>query len=126
MDTPTKILYPEYMEKRRIFIVGDTLFAETLVALLAHNPDIEIVGVSADLENIQPALKTGLPDALIYTRGAMDSDSAFTQILTNNPELPLLCADLSSNAIQIIHSRHISIHSSNELLAALAELPKRS
>ena len=114
------------MEKRRIFIAGDTLFAEMLVSMLAENPGIEIVGVSPDLSNIQPLMNTCTPDALLYTRKAVESDSAFAQFLTHNPELPVLCADLSTNAIQIIYSRHLSIHSSNELLAALAELPKRS
>ena len=113
------------MEKRRILIAGDTLFTETLAQLLARDATVEVVGVAPDLEAARQLLDSHSPDALIYTGEPGELAAPFARLLSSYPDLPVLCTDLSSNAIQVIVSRRISVHSSNDLMAAITALPKR-
>jgi len=114
------------MQARRILIAGDTLFAEMLVQLLANNPVVEVVGIVPDLEAVRPLLAANCPDALIYASRTDENDAAFARFLTDNPDLPILCTDINASAVKIFVSQQVQIHSSNDLLAAIAALPKRS
>jgi chemotaxis response regulator CheB len=114
------------VEKRRIFIVGDTLFAETLTQLLAHQPAVEIAGSASDLLEALPLLPTCDPDVVIVARVASQPDATFARFLSACPQLPVICLDLSSNDLQVIVSQRLVAHSSNDLLVAIASMPKRS
>jgi len=114
------------METRRILIAGDTLFTETLAQLLANDPSVELVGVAPDLETARQILDAHCPDALIYTGQPGEMETPLARLLSSYPDLPVLCTDLSANAIQVIVSRRISVHSSNDLMDAITALPKRT
>ncbi len=126
IDSTPVLMYSSSMETRRILIAGDTLFAEMLAQLLATNPSVEVIGVVSGLDECQKILPHQPLDALIYTGKATIDQESLAQILASFPELPVLCADLSANTVQVIVSQHLRVRSSNELLAAIAALPKRS
>lgn len=126
IDFHPGFLYSTSMESRRILIAGDSLFAEMLAQLLAHNPAVEVVGVVPGLDACSQYLAQGSPDALIFT-GKLDEDNeSLARFLATCPDLPVLCADLSANVVQVIVSQQIKVHSSNDLLDAITALPKRS
>lgn len=112
------------MEERRIFIVGDSLFAETLTQLLRQEHAVKIIGSASTLADALPLLQTHHPDVVIVARVASQPDAAFARFLSAYPQLPVICLDLSSNDLQVIVSQRLVAHSSTELLAAIHTLPK--
>lgn len=114
------------MEKRRIFIVGDSLFAETLTQLLGQEEAVNIVGMTSTLTGALPLLAACHPDVVIIARESSQPDAAFAHFLSIYPQLPVICLDLSSNDLQIIVSQHQIAHSSSDILAVITALPKLS
>jgi DNA-binding NarL/FixJ family response regulator len=53
------------MKIRRVCIVGDSLFAETLGQMLAGAPAVEVVGAASTPEAALPVLEMQHPDAVI-------------------------------------------------------------
>lgn len=115
------------MEARRVFIVGDSLFAETLAQTLTNAEAVEVIGSAPTPEAAQPLLKTKCPDAVIIANASADPTmpTVFGQFLAASPDLPIICANLGANDIQIITSQRVGTRSS-DLLAAITALPKRS
>jgi chemotaxis response regulator CheB len=116
------------METRRVFIVGDSLFAETLVQTLGiANPAVEMAGSAPTPEAAMPLIKTKRPDAVVVAKASAGEppSAVFGQFLAAYPDLPIIYADLSANDVQVITSQRVGARSS-DLLAAIAELPKRS
>jgi DNA-binding NarL/FixJ family response regulator len=113
------------MEMSRVFIVGDTLFAENLAKLLAADPTIQVTGTASSLEAALPQLKPCHPDAVIVAGVERVPDAAFARFLVENPEISILCTDLGTNDVQVVFNQRISVHNSNDLLAIIAALPKR-
>jgi DNA-binding NarL/FixJ family response regulator len=113
------------METHRILIVGDTLFAEMLAQLLSQNPGIEVLGSAPDLQSVVPLLASSSPDAVIYAKKPEQDEPIFSSFITNNPDLPVLCTELSKNAVQVVISQNIYVHSSKDLLTVIQTLRKR-
>lgn len=111
------------VETRRVFIVGDSLFAETLAQTLASAESVKVVGSAPTTEAALPQLRDLCPDAVIIVGEA--SPAAFGPFLAAYPDTPLIRTDLKTSEAQIIISQNISARSS-DLLAAIAALPKRS
>ncbi|MBI3244693.1 MAG: hypothetical protein HYZ49_20635 [Chloroflexi bacterium] len=114
------------METRKVFVVGDSLFAEALTQILAKTA-VEIVGSAPTPEAALPRLKTKCPDAVIIANASAEPTlpAVFGQFLAAYPNLPIICANLGANDIQVITSQRAGTGSS-DLLAAIAALPKRS
>ncbi|MFN3308156.1 MAG: hypothetical protein ACK44E_03025, partial [Anaerolineales bacterium] len=99
------------MEERRIFIVGDSLFAEMLTQLLRQAPAVKIVGSAFTLTEALPLMQNCHPDVVILARVASQPDVAFARFLSTYPQLPMICVDLSSNDLQMIISQRLVAHS---------------
>lgn len=112
------------MSRRRVFVVGDSLFAETLTQMLTDAGTVSVVGSAPTPEAALPLLATCRPDAMIVAGESDLAASAFGQVLTAHPDLPVICADLSTDSLQLITSRRIGTRPS-DLLAVVAGLPKR-
>lgn len=112
------------MRCRKIFIVGDSLFAEGLTQMLANTRSVEVIGSAPTPDAALPSLGACLPDAVIVAGGDEMSTPAFGQLLAAYPDLPLICADLSRDNVQIVTSHRIGTRMS-DLLAAVNNLPKR-
>lgn len=111
------------METRKVLIVGDSLFAETLVQVLMHTATVCVIGAVPTPADALCVVATEQPDALIVAGTKMPA-RVLAHLLAAHPDLPIIRADLSANTIQIISSQRVDACPS-ELLAAIAELPKR-
>ena len=112
------------MKTRRLFIIGESLFAETLTQMLSHESSVRVIGSAPSPTAALPLLSTCPADAVVVAGENEMSTSAFGQILATYPDLPAICADLSRDIVQIITSHRIGTRAA-DLLAAVAELPKR-
>jgi|SRR3990172_536351 len=112
------------MKKRRVFIVGDSLFAETLSPLLANSRSIQVVGSAPTSEAAVRLLGDCHPDAVIVAGEDAMSATAFGRLLIAYPDLPVICADLSRDSMQVITSQRIGTRPS-DLVAAVEGLPRR-
>jgi DNA-binding NarL/FixJ family response regulator len=113
------------MEIRRVFIIGDTLFAETLAKLLAEDDTIQVAGTASGLEEALRLLKNCRPDAVIVAGVERLPGAAFARFLVEYPEISILSTNLDTNDVQVVVNQRISVHNTGDLLAVIAALPKR-
>jgi len=112
------------MEMRSVFVVGDSLYAETLVQVLGDSEAVVVSGTAPTPEEAITLLQSQTPDAVIVAVAGETILATFSPILIANPNLPIIHADLGTNIIQVITNQPIEARSS-DLLAAIAALPKR-
>jgi len=108
------------METRRVYIVGDTLFAETLVQMLGEYEAIEVIGSAPTPSEALTRLQNQNPDVVIVA-GVSES---IISLLVACPDLPVIHTDLNTNRIQVITNQTIDARIS-DLLTAISALPKR-
>ncbi|MDI9547124.1 MAG: hypothetical protein QM346_05930 [Chloroflexota bacterium] len=109
---------------RRVFIVGDSLFAETVAQLLGRSSALSMVGTAGDVTGALPLLAVCQPDLVIVLSSGDRYDLDLCPLLTDYPDLPIVRADLSANELRIIHSQRLEARAS-DLLAAIRSLPAR-
>jgi len=112
----------------RVFVVGDTLFAETVAQLLGHSRAVAVVGVAADVNAALAQLAAGLPNAtpdvvIVLTSGA-NRELDPCPLLIAYPDLPILRADLNANDLRLIRSERLEARTA-DLIAAIQALPIR-
>jgi len=112
------------MSGRRVFIIGDSLFAEGLAKMLAQAESATLVGVAPTAEAASPLIESSRADTIIVT-AIGDAADSFSQLITRHPTLPILRADLNANTVQVITSQQVSANVP-DLLTALTNLSKRS
>jgi hypothetical protein len=110
-------------DTHQLFIIGDSLFAETLTQLLADATAVVVLGVAADVAAALPQVRALRPDAVIVA-GTDAGQIRLGLLSALLPELPLVCADLNDEYVQLITSRRIGARYA-DLLAAIQALPKR-
>ncbi len=109
---------------RRVFIVGDSLFAEGIAQMLASSGAVEVINAAPTLEAALPLLEAEPPDAVIVAGIGEATIAIFGPILAAYPDLPIIHADLGADNVRVITSQRVGTRSS-DLLAAIAALPKR-
>lgn len=112
------------MELRKVFVVGDSLFAETLIEVLGLSENVTIIGTAPTAEESLTLLERLSPDAVIVAVADENIMVAFAPILVANPNLPIIHTDINTNQVQVITNQSIDADISN-LLAAIAALPGR-
>jgi chemotaxis response regulator CheB len=113
------------MNKRRVLVIGNSLFAATLTQLLADIPDVVVVAEADSTQTALSLLKSVCPDVVIVAAYGSTSDNAeLVGLVVTNPQLPLIRADLTTNTVQVITSRSVSARR-DDLLAVLDSLPQR-
>ncbi|MBT3321296.1 MAG: hypothetical protein HN392_03325 [Anaerolineae bacterium] len=112
------------MELRNVFVVGDSLFAETLIQSLGDSEDVAVVGTAPTLEDALPILQEYSLDAVIMAVVDESVVENFAPILIANPDLAIIHADLSANQMQVITNHSIEARVS-DLLTAIMDLPER-
>ena len=110
-------------DTHHLFIIGDSLFAETLTQLLAGATTVAVLGIASDMEEALPQVRTLRPDAVIVA-GTDAVQFRLGLLSALLPELPIICADLHDEYVHLITSRRIGARYS-DLLAAIHALPKR-
>lgn len=111
----------------RVFIVGDSLFAETLTQLLGHSPAIVVVGVAADVNDALAQLTAEpptTPDVIVVLHSNAKSEPDFCPVLLAYPDLPILSAYLNTNVLRLIRSEQVEARTA-DLMAAIKALPIR-
>ena len=112
------------MELRNVFIIGDSLFADTLIQSLEGSENVVVVGTAPTPEDALSVLKHHSLDAVIMAVVDESVVADFAPILIANPDLAIIHADLSTNQMQVITNQSIDARIS-DLLTAIADLPKR-
>ena len=117
--------YPPSMEDtRQVFIVGDSLFAETLSQMPASSGDVVIVGAASSPEEALTSIKVEYPDVVIVANTGEMRQGILDPLLTSYPDLPIISADLNQDFMQVITCQRVDARRF-DLLAAIAALPKR-
>lgn len=112
------------MDHRSIFILGNSLLTVGLARLLNKTPNIEVVGNAASADEALPLMHGKLIDALVVMGTDDQTTVRFCPILAAYPDMPIIRADISQNAIQLITSQNIEADP-DSLLSTIAALPKR-
>lgn len=118
------------MQPRRLFIVGDSLFAHALARMFAFSPEVRVVGGAPSPQTALQALAETLPEAIIVA-GASDLNpnepaaNQWGQLLVRFPKIPLIRADLATDHLLLITCVHIEARPES-LLAVLKHLPMQT
>ena len=112
------------MQPHRVFIVGSSLFAETLAQVLEDSQTVTVVGTASTSEEALSSLESQYPDAVIFAGANEVNVSTFVPIMIAHPNLPIFHADLNTNQVQVITNQTIDARMS-DLLAAIEALPRR-
>ena len=112
------------MKPRRVCIVGDSLFAETLGQMLADAQAVEVVGLAATPEAALSVLAMQHPDAVIIAGVCQAPPAAVSQFLSVCPDLTIVCTDLNADEVRVISSQWVAARS-DDLIKAIRHLPVR-
>jgi DNA-binding NarL/FixJ family response regulator len=113
------------MKRHRVFIVGNSLFADTIIQMLQTTDLVEIVGHASGLEATVTRVEIDHPDAVIVAGTAeTDTNAIFGSLVASFPKLPIIRTLLSTRKVQVTTSRCIRADMP-ELLEAIATLPKQ-
>ncbi len=108
------------MDERCVFIIGQSLFAETLAQLLSSVAEINIVGNTALVADALPVLKTSVVEAIILVSNPATDD--LNKLMAAAPNVPIISTNLDENTLQVITSKRLDARLS-DLLSVLNTLP---
>lgn len=106
----------------RIFLIGDSLFTETLAQMLANAVQVQVVGASVFPTWDETAVSHSQPHIIIIADAGQHQDITNT-LLNQFPDIPIIKADLNQDYVQIITSRRVNARRA-DLLVAIHELAK--
>ena len=112
------------MQPHRVFVVGSSLFAETMAQILGDSPTVTVIGTAPTPEVALPTIETEYPDVVILAGPVEISQLALGLLLTTFHELPVIYADPNAEHMQVFTSQRVGTRPS-DLIAALTKLPKR-
>jgi DNA-binding NarL/FixJ family response regulator len=104
-----------------IFLIGNSLFTETLAQLLAGEAWIQVAGTAVSPDQALACMTTAVPDLVIMAHAGNGPHESLDLLLEHYPDMPLICADLNRDYVQIITSRRVGA-SRHDLLAAIQDL----
>jgi hypothetical protein len=108
----------------RVLIVGNSLFAETLLQMLAGGDQVQVIGLVATLEQVPLSIAAEHPDAVIVA-DSQDKYLCNELCLRVRCDLPIIYTTLKDDYLTIFTSQRVKAAQS-QLLAAIATLPIRS
>jgi hypothetical protein len=88
-------------------LIGDSLFTETCKTILAENESVTVVSTAESLPQALTTLTTNQLNLIIVAGSGDQTQAVCGPILSNYPDLPIICADLNHNYVQIITSHRI-------------------
>ena len=110
-------------ERRRILLIGDSIFAESLAQLLSQSEAVDLVCAVRSIEEALPHLAQAEADAVLIA--TTDEPSAsFGLLLDACPDLPVIQTDLQQNRVRLITNHPVGQRPA-DLLATIASLPTR-
>lgn len=110
-------------DTHRIFLIGESLFAETLAQWLSQSEGVELSCSARSIAEALPRLpQTDVDVVLIAT--AEEPTTDFRLLLNACADLPVIQTDLQQNRVRLITNHPIGQRPA-DLLATIASLPKR-
>ncbi|RMH01886.1 MAG: hypothetical protein D6706_01025 [Chloroflexi bacterium] len=113
------------MQECRVFIVGDSLFTDTLAQMLTNAENIRVTGTAVLSQRALPetAIIQAQPQIIIMAiSNTQKSSQELTAVLLSRfPDIPIIHTSLNQDYIQIITSRRIKARHT-DLLTAIYEL----
>lgn len=110
-------------EDCRVFLIGNSLFTESLAQMLAEAENITVVGTAVSPSTAITAVAKTCPHIIIVANAGDQPQANFNPLLSTYPTIPIIHADLNQDYVQIITSRRVSARRT-DLLAAIHELTK--
>jgi len=111
------------MDQRRVFVVGDSLFADSLSNMLSGN-GIQVVGIAPTLRAALPLLESAPPEVVIVAEPVEIDELTVAALRGSSLEVPFIFTNLERGYMELITSQRICARSS-DLLDVIATLPKR-
>jgi hypothetical protein len=108
-------------ETCRVFLIGDSLFVETLAPLLAAEAWVTVMGTAVSPHAALTTIDTDRPHLIILAYAGSQPAHSPDPLLDHYPDIPIICADLNHDYVQVITSRRVSARRA-DLLAAIAEI----
>lgn len=108
----------------QVFVIGETLYAETLTRMLADSGQVNIAGTATTPAIALPCLSKSPPDAVIIASIEKTSLNALELLLEACPNVPLLCTNLNDDSVQMFTHRRLNARFST-LLEAITQIPLR-
>ncbi len=115
--------YPLIMSEEetcRVFLIGDSLFTESLAQMLAEAENVQVVGTAVFPLIDFTAVTKAHPHVIILADAGQHQNTA-TTLLAQFSDIPIIQADLNRDYVQVITSRRVNARR-NDLLAAIHEL----
>lgn len=112
------------MKRRRVVLVGDSIFTETLGSLLERCGAVKVVARAASPREAIGLVRGAHLDAAIVTSAEQGELEGFGELVAALPDLPVIRANLTEDLIQVVTSQRVEAHLP-ELLAAIRALPRR-
>lgn len=110
------------METRsRVFLIGDSLFTESLAQLLSEAENLLVVGTAVSTTIAVTAVAKAFPHIIIVANASENTQTNLQPLLSIFPTIPIIHTDLNRDYVQIITSRRVSARRT-DLLAAIGEL----
>lgn len=107
----------------RIFLIGDSLFTETLAQMLTNAEQVQVVGTAVFPAWDEMVVAQSQPHIIIVADAGQHQGITNT-LLNQFPNIPIIKADLNQDFVQIITSRRVNARRT-DLLAAIDELSKQ-
>ena len=103
----------------RVFLIGDSLFTETLAQMLAEAESVQVVGTAVSTVLDKTAVIQTTPHVIIIADSGQQQEIS-TTLLTHFPGTPIINADLNRDYVQVITSRRVGTRRADLLTAIRA------
>lgn len=112
------------MPVANVYLIGTTIFAESLSHMLEESGEIRIVGVAASLSKAVEDQRLSHADVILITEPSQDPNERILSFLESQKDIPVIYTDLQRESIQVITS--VSYRARvKDLKDAILSLPKR-
>jgi DNA-binding NarL/FixJ family response regulator len=107
----------------RVYIVGHSLFADTLLQMLSESGQIEVLGLLDSIDCLPASIDNERPDAVIVA-DTRDRCLSAQLCLRIRSDIPIIYTTLEDDYLTIFTTRRVKAAQS-DLLAAIATLPQQ-
>lgn len=105
--------------EHKIFILGESLFAEGIAQILVVESGFEIVGRSLDIETVEKEIRRGRAKLVIVEgRDRIEERREILKLIIDFPDIRLIYIDVQDESIQLILSYMVQPKSSSILKIA--------
>ena len=105
----------------RVFLIGESLFTDALAQLLAGESWVELTGTAVSPQIAIAVFHEVRPHLIIMAHGSDQAPQSPDLLLDHCPDIPLICADLNRDYVQVITSQRVSARR-DDLLSTMRAL----